>query len=259
MVYRSFPLLYSTPVMQVFMGLSVGIAFSIILAPFWEQHSCNSLHAIIDDVSENFAQKQKDVLLESKGNDGDKLTIKTAFSKDFESPEYEPKHVKIEHHEAPLRAATVDSSRRARYISTELGTREKLFIGVLTNRDTVDTFGVAVNRTLSQYATKLVFFMNLRKQTLPNGMSLVIFNDEKVQSVSIQMLKYVGSHYLAAYDWFFFIRDDTYVKGKQLFDLISRTSINRDVIMGLPKKDQRDRSQTYCELGPGILLSQVWY
>ena len=51
---------------------------------------------------------------------------------------------------------------RPRYASTELGIKEKLFIGVLTSRDTIDSLGVAVNKTLTHYVPKLVFFMDTR-------------------------------------------------------------------------------------------------
>ena len=46
---------------------------------------------------------------------------------------------------------------RPRYASTELGIKEKLFIGVLTLRDTIDSLGVAINKTLTHYVPKLVF------------------------------------------------------------------------------------------------------
>uniref|UniRef100_A0A673AWD2 Hexosyltransferase n=1 Tax=Sphaeramia orbicularis TaxID=375764 RepID=A0A673AWD2_9TELE len=45
---------------------------------------------------------------------------------------------------------------RAKYISTELGMRERLFVGVLTSKNTISTLGVAVNRTISHHLDTVV-------------------------------------------------------------------------------------------------------
>ena len=47
---------------------------------------------------------------------------------------------------------------RSRYISTELGIRERLVSAVLTNEDSVHSMAVSVNKTLSHHLQKLIFF-----------------------------------------------------------------------------------------------------
>ncbi|KAH8040724.1 hypothetical protein HPB51_012039 [Rhipicephalus microplus] len=48
--------------------------------------------------------------------------------------------------------------KRPRFYSTELEIREKLLVVVLTSPETVETFGAAVNRTLSRHPNKLIFY-----------------------------------------------------------------------------------------------------
>ncbi len=114
---------------------------------------------------------------------------------------------------------------RPRYASTELGTKEKLFVGVLTSRDTIDSLGVAINKTLTHYVPKLVFFMDTRGPSLPGGMAVVSFSDEKPNLRPFHMLKYLAAHYAHVYDYYMFLPDTTYVRGEKVLDLVSHISI----------------------------------
>ena len=49
---------------------------------------------------------------------------------------------------------------RPRYFSTELGIRKKLFVAVLTTQQTINTYGVAINKTISHLVDKLTFFID---------------------------------------------------------------------------------------------------
>jgi len=142
---------------------------------------------------------------------------------------------------------------RPRYASTELGIREKLFVAVLSSRDTISTLGVAVNKTLSPYVSKLVFFMNSRGSPLPSGLSIVSFTDDRTILKPFHMFKYLAEHYLDNYDWFFVVPDNTFVRGEKLFDLVSHISISRDIYLGHPEEDEHS---AYCGLSAGIVLSQ---
>ena len=126
---------------------------------------------------------------------------------------------------------------RPRYASTELGIKEKLFIGVLTSRDTIDSLGVAINKTLTHYVPKLVFFMDTRGPSLPSGMAVVSFSDEKPYLRPFHMLKYLAAHYAQAYDYYMFIPDTTYVRGEKLLDMLSYISIRYDSILFQSTKD----------------------
>ena len=111
------------------------------------------------------------------------------------------------------------------------GIKEKLFIGVLTSRDTIDSLGVAINKTLTHYVPKLVFFMDTRGPSLPSGMAVVSFSDEKPYLRPFHMLKYLAAHYAQAYDYYMFIPDTTYVRGEKLLDMLSYISIRYDSIL----------------------------
>merc|ERR1719193_1486595 len=142
---------------------------------------------------------------------------------------------------------------RPRYASTELGIREKLFVAVLSSRESISNLGVAVNKTLSLYVSKLVFFMNSRGAPLPNGLSIVSFTDDRTILKPFHMFKYLAEHYLDNYDWFYVVPDNTYVRGEKLFDLVSHISISRDIYLGHPEEDEHS---AYCGLSAGIVLSQ---
>lgn len=49
---------------------------------------------------------------------------------------------------------------RPRYYSTELGIREKLFVGVLTSFENLDSVGISINVSIGQYVNKVNFFRN---------------------------------------------------------------------------------------------------
>ena len=142
---------------------------------------------------------------------------------------------------------------RPRYASTELGIREKLFVAVLSSRETISTLGAAVNKTLSPYVSKLVFFINSRGSPLPAGLSIVSFTDDRTILKPFHMFKYLAEHYLDNYDWFYVVPDNTYVRGEKLFDLVSHISISRDIYLGHPEEDEHS---AYCGLTAGIVLSQ---
>ncbi len=147
---------------------------------------------------------------------------------------------------------------RPRYVSTELGIREKLFVGVLTSRNTIDTLGVAVNKTVTHHVPKLVFFMDSVGPMLPSGMSVVSFSDEKPNYPQLRpfhMLKYIGAHYAQAFDYYMFFPDETYVRGDKISEIVHQISISRDVHMGRPVGG--DLGHPHCDFGAGIILSQV--
>ena len=55
---------------------------------------------------------------------------------------------------------------RSRYISTELGIRERLVSAIITNEDTVHSMAVSVNKTLSHHLQKLLFFFGTQEKGL---------------------------------------------------------------------------------------------
>lgn len=142
---------------------------------------------------------------------------------------------------------------RARYYSTELGIREKLFVGILSTPQTINSLGAALNKTLSKHVDKIIFFLEgTETENLdPNLGSVVTFPDKREILGPFNMLQHVSENFLADYDFFFFAKDTTHIRGKKLLDFVSRISITQNVHLGLPV----NADSLYCTLDAGILLS----
>lgn len=143
---------------------------------------------------------------------------------------------------------------RPRFASTELGIREKLFVGVLSTPHTVNSFGMALNKTFAHYVTKTVFFTNGKSGLPPPGMQVISFPDQDNKKLPIHALKYIKEHYASTFDYYLFITDRTYIRGEKLYELVGHISISEEVHMGaiLHRGDQGDM----CTLDGGVILSQ---
>ncbi|XP_057618078.1 chondroitin sulfate glucuronyltransferase isoform X2 [Chionomys nivalis] len=111
---------------------------------------------------------------------------------------------------------------RTRYIQTELGSRERLLVAVLTSRATLSTLAVAVNRTAAHHFPRLLYFTGQRGARAPAGM-----------------------------------QDDTYVQASRLAALAGHLSINQDLYLGRAEEFIGAGEQArYCHGGFGYLLSR---
>uniref|UniRef100_A0A8C2NVX5 Hexosyltransferase n=1 Tax=Capra hircus TaxID=9925 RepID=A0A8C2NVX5_CAPHI len=111
---------------------------------------------------------------------------------------------------------------RTRYIQTELGSRERLLVAVLTSRATLSTLAVAVNRTVAHHFPRLLYFTGQRGARTPAGM-----------------------------------QDDTYVQAPRLAALAGHLSINQDLYLGRAEEFIGASEQArYCHGGFGYLLSR---
>lgn len=148
-------------------------------------------------------------------------------------------------------------SFRAKYISTELGMRERLFVGVLTSKNTINTLGAAVNRTISHHFDIVVFFTGLRNRKLPHGMFVVSHGDERLIWNMFQTVKYIFEHYINEYDWFYFVQDDAYTEADRIKALVEHLSMDRELYMGRPEEFIGGETEgKYCYGGFGYLLSR---
>nr|XP_056713757.1 chondroitin sulfate glucuronyltransferase [Euleptes europaea] len=146
---------------------------------------------------------------------------------------------------------------RTRYVQTELGFRERLFVAVLSSKATLSTLAVAVNQTVAHHFPHLLYFTGLRGAKAPHGMTLVSHGDERPVWLMYETVRYIHQHLGGDYDWFFVMQDDTYAHAEQVKALVSRLSIDRDVYLGRAEEfiggDERAR---YCHGGFGYLLSR---
>lgn len=147
---------------------------------------------------------------------------------------------------------------RAKYISTELGMRERLFVGVLTSKNTINTLGVAVNRTISHHLDTVIFFTGMRNRKVPHGMFVVSHGDERLIWNMFQNIKYILDHYINEYDWFYFVQDDAYTEADRIKSLVEHLSMDRELYMGSPEEFIGGEMEgRYCYGGFGYLLSRT--
>uniref|UniRef100_A0A182SW67 Hexosyltransferase n=1 Tax=Anopheles maculatus TaxID=74869 RepID=A0A182SW67_9DIPT len=159
---------------------------------------------------------------------------------------------------------TVKNIIRPRYYYSELGIREKLFVGVLTTTENVDTYATAINRTAAHLVNKIKFFIHADNvKSNFNLKNIVGFTDTREHLRPFHMLKYLADNYLDEYDFFLLLTDTTYVNARTVRQHLQHLSITLDVYMGTKLEDNAfNREETdetvrndYCDLHAGIILS----
>lgn len=146
---------------------------------------------------------------------------------------------------------------RTRYIHTELGIRERLLVGVLTSRATLNTLAVAVNRTVAHHFHRTFFFTGLRSPKVPHGMTVVAHGDDRPVWLMYETIRHLHQHYASDYDWFLLAQDDTYMHAERLSGLVGRLSAGQDVYMGRAEEFiGGEEKARYCHGGYGYLLSR---
>jgi hypothetical protein len=138
---------------------------------------------------------------------------------------------------------------RPRYYSTELGIREKLFVGVLSSQRDVSTRGVALNKTIAHLVDKVMFFIDSPGHqklniSMPGG--IVGFTDTRRTLKAFHMLKYITDNFLDEFDFYFLVRDATYIKAHELSAIVQRISVSEDVHAG---SGRRGEHTAFCSLG----------
>uniref|UniRef100_A0A1B0B052 Fringe-like glycosyltransferase domain-containing protein n=1 Tax=Glossina palpalis gambiensis TaxID=67801 RepID=A0A1B0B052_9MUSC len=122
---------------------------------------------------------------------------------------------------------------RPRYYSSELGIREKLFIGVMTTQDNINTLATAINRTTAHLVNKIKFFINADNvKTNYKLKNIVGFTDTRENLRPFHVIKYIADNYLDDFDYFLIIRDNVYVDARKLKAMLYHMSITFDLYMG---------------------------
>ncbi|XP_055146733.1 chondroitin sulfate synthase 2 [Symphalangus syndactylus] len=150
---------------------------------------------------------------------------------------------------------------RTRYISTELGIRQRLLVAVLTSQATLPTLGVAVNRTLGHRLERVVFLTGARGRRAPPGMAVVTLGEERPIGHLHLALRHLLEQHGDDFDWFFLVPDTTYTEAHGLARLTGHLSLAsaahlylgrpQDFIGGEPTPGR------YCHGGFGVLLSRM--
>ncbi|KAH9518485.1 hypothetical protein Btru_016921 [Bulinus truncatus] len=217
-------------------GLCLGMTVSMMYAPF------------SDDSCETFIANQDPQKM---------IKLRDTKSLDAQNDEsYEPRVLDPPMEESKFKLDTKAGAKfyRPKFAATELGIREKLFVAVLSSKDTLNTLAVAVNRTISQYVTKTVYFIDKKAPVVPAGMIIVNFDDGYNHLMPTNVFKFVIKKYGQDYDYYMFLSDKGYIRAEKVFDLVSHISVSRHVHLGSPKGVEGGK--TYCSLEGGVIVSQ---
>ncbi|VEN42805.1 unnamed protein product [Callosobruchus maculatus] len=141
---------------------------------------------------------------------------------------------------------------RPRYYSTELGIREKLFVGIFTSEEKINSQAIHINKTIGHLVDRIKFFITAQYKLKMkfNLTGLVGFTDSRSKYRPFQVIKYVGDTFLQDYDYYFFAQDYSFINAHKLKDLAKKISVSMDVYLGVRVKDG-----SYCNLDSGILIS----
>ncbi|XP_058478767.1 chondroitin sulfate synthase 2 [Solea solea] len=227
----------------VIIGISLGFTLSL-LSVNWTDEAC-----YVDVKEGEDTSVAQDGLLK-----GARKPNSISSLNDVESEEdFEPRIVPYKQVQSAAKKVF-----RARYISTELGMRERLFVGVLTSKNSINTMGVAVNRTISHHLDSVIFFTGTHNRKVPHGMFTVSHGDERLIWNMFQTVKYIFDHYINEYDWFYFVQDDTYTEADRIKTLVDHLSMDRELYMGSPEEFIGGEMEgKYCYGGFGYLLSRT--
>lgn len=223
-------IIHSRQSLPVIIGLCIGIAFSLIQTPFIE-NGCT-----------------KSALSEILG--GDRLGKLRDLRSDgpAKSEDYEPRLVLGSYNQDEVaKSPKAEKLLRPRYYTTELGIRDKLLVAVVSTKESIASFGIAVNKTLSHHVDKIIFFIDgIGSQKLGLDIPVVGFKDEKPLIKVFRVLSYVHENYINEFDYFFIVSDHTYVHGRKLYRMVQRISISENVHMGMLMDNPES---LYCSLG----------
>ncbi|XP_070159253.1 chondroitin sulfate synthase 2 [Polyergus mexicanus] len=141
---------------------------------------------------------------------------------------------------------------RPRYYSTELGIREKLFVGIITSREYLHSRDIALNKTIAHIVDKIRYFISIPEGTKPNVSfpGIVGFTDTRSILKPFHAMKYIIDNYVESYDYYFLTKDVSYVNARGLVEFVNKISVSQNVHIGAPSE-----IDTYCSLESGILLS----
>lgn len=144
---------------------------------------------------------------------------------------------------------------RPRYYSSELGIREKLFVGCLSEQEHIETLATAFNRTSAHLIDKIKFFINADnvKSTFQLK-NIVGFTDTREHLRPFHVLKYIADNYLDDFDYFLIVPDTTYLDSRALRRKVAQISISFDIYLGTPVEGGSGADK-YCDLAAGIVLS----
>ncbi|XP_072539818.1 chondroitin sulfate synthase 2 [Salminus brasiliensis] len=244
------------PMGPVIVGISLGFTLSL-LSVTWVEESCDG-----GGSGGAFGATEGMLLLMAQAGSlkgarkPNSIATGTQEHGDAGGEDFEPRIVP---YNKPAQQGPPKKVFRAKYASTELGIHERLFVAVMTSKNSLSTLAVAANRTLNHHLDgRLIFFTGTRNRKVPHGMFVVAHGEERPVPSMFQTLRYLFEHHVTEYDWFYFLQDDTYTQPDRLKTLVDHLSMNHKLYMGRPGEFIGGEVQgRYCQGGSGFLLSRA--
>lgn len=150
---------------------------------------------------------------------------------------------------------------RPRYYSSELGIREKLFVGVMTSQENIDSLATAFNKTTAHLVNKIKYFINADNVKSNFKLKNIVgFTDTRENLRPFHVLKYIVDNYVNDFDYFLLTTDEIYVDARRLIEQLNHISISFDVYMGKkvdiePGTESLFQEKEYCDISSAIILS----
>lgn len=219
-------------------GFAVGLILTICLPDAWEMNELDCGETFTGDTSKALARED----------------------------DFEP-HLNLINKPMTAKKA-VKNIVRPRYYTSELGIREKIFVGVMTTQKRINTLATAFNRTTAHQVDKIKYFINAADNVRINFKlkNIVGFTDARDHLKPFHILKYIADNYLDDYDFFYLTMDSTYVNARRLLERLNHISIGFDVYIGQNPDvtlydtgdggmRSSDAANEYCDLNAGIIFS----
>jgi hypothetical protein len=218
-------LLKSRPAIEFLLGLCIGLSCSMVFSPFVND-LCNTM-----SLGSSANDAQSELVFEDSA-------VHTDAKKQVKS-----------------------RPTRPRFVNTELGIREKIFFGVLSTGESLETRAIAINTTINSDAMKLAFFLTtagMQSGSVQSQLPLVLFSDNSFveDALWFHSFRYVGERYLNTFDWFFFIQDRSYISASNIVSFVDRISVAGNHLIGKPIKHSSNGATT-CDTSAGVLMSNV--
>jgi len=125
---------------------------------------------------------------------------------------------------------------------------------VMTSTSSINTRGVAINKTAAHLVDKIMFFNNGVNPPKINLTGIVGFSDTRKILKPFHVLKYIADNYVDKFDYFFLIKDDSYIRAFNLADTLKKISVSEDVHLG---GFLRDKETAFCSLGKNHFQNSI--
>ena len=164
------------------------------------------------------------------------------------------------------------SSDRPWTLASELRSKKRLLVVVLTSRDRLNKTVAMVNETWASWVEPTVdysVFVAGEGPTMPGVYWLSSMKDFQPGRGNLKqvfhVLNYLHTSFVRHYHWFLLASEDTYIAVRDLEELLTRLDASKPVYMGRLASEDLDvmallhllPNEYYCEWGPGIILSNA--